>query len=309
MPSNVITPDLSEVQKQTFENTFYMLSQQKENPFMSSEALVYVSNMGKAHNLGRIGRTELVEVNVRNPLKQYADFDVDNRQFSMKRFTKTFQIDAKDDINDLISDPTSYLMKNLEYASRRAVTRQVILGASGAVLTGAPNSSLTSVSAATDGVLTITATGGLDYSDIQSITQNFINNDIDISELQGSLLCVTGKENTELMGISQFINNDFISTQIVNEGIAKRAGMYKVALFAGSDSAITVPNPMLTEGVSTRTCLVLAPRSVAISYKLNSLRIERAADRVDSNDATIDLWIGTMRIEGPKVQLLTTTMV
>lgn len=308
MSSNVITPDLSEVQKQTFENTFYMLSQQKENPFLSSEALIYVSDKGKAHNLGRIGRTELVEVNVRNPLKQYADFDVDNRQFSMKRFTKTFQIDAKDDINDLIADPTSYLMKNLEYASKRTICRQVINGAVGAVLTGAPNAALTSVSATDDGVIFNTATGGLDYSDIQALTQNYINNDMDLNDLYGTLLCISGKENSELMGITQFINNDYISTQVVNEGIARRAGVYKTALFAGSDSNITVANPILPEATTTRSCVVLAPRSIAISYKLNSLRIERANDRVDSNDATIDLWIGTMRVEGPKVQVLTTTI-
>ena len=308
MASNVITPDLSEAQKQTFENTFYALSQQKTNPFLSSDALVYVSNVGKAHNLGRIGRTELVEVNTRNPLKQYADFDVDNRQFSMKRFTKTFQIDAKDDVNELIADPTSYLMKNLDYAANRTVCRQVIIGAVGAVLTGAPNAALTSVSASDDGVISITATGGMNYSHIQKITQNYINNDIDLIDFRGSLLCVTGKENGELMGISQFTNNDFISTQVVNEGVANRAGMYKVALFAGTDASISVANPILVEGVSTRSCVVLAPRSIAISYKLNSMRIERAADRVDSNDATIDLWIGTMRIEGPKVQILTTTI-
>jgi hypothetical protein len=286
-----------------------MLSQQEKSRLMGSPACVYFPSMGKTHNLSRMGGTELTQVTGRNPLKQYADYNIDNRHYTMNRFTKTFQIDSKDDINDLVADPTSDLYKILMMASQRTIDRQIVLGASGAVNTGDPGATPTSVSASSDGVRTITATGGVDYSDIKSITQTFINNDIPMERFLNSTLCLTGKENSELMDISQFTNNDFIGARPVEEGVMRKVGKYNIVYFAGSENGgITVPNPILPEATTTRTCVILAPDSVALSYKLNSLRAEQANDRVDSQDITIDMWIGVMRIEGPLVQLMTTTL-
>jgi len=309
MPSNTYSPSLDQGAKLTFESNFLMLAQQKATKLGGSGICVYVPSMGKTHNMVRMGSTELTKVNTRNPLKQYADYNIDNRQFSKARFTKTFQIDKKQDINELIADPTSNLLQTLVMASKRTMDREIILGATGAVLVGAPDETPTSLSAANDGVISITATGGLDYSDIVSVTQNFINNDIPMEDFRGSIIALTGKENSDLMGITEFINNDFISGEIVNQGVASRAGMYGVIPFAGSvTGGITVPNPILVEGVTNRSCVVLAPNSVAISYELADLRVENSAERVNSVDITIDMWIGTMRIEGPRVQILTTTI-
>ncbi len=295
--------------KLTFQNNFYKLAAETNSVLAKSSACVYIPAMGKTHNIGRIGSTELVKVAGRNPLKQYADYFLDNRQFKKSRYTRTFQIDYKDDINELIADPTSDLLARLNEAKDRTCEREIIAAAEGPVLIGAPDETPTATTAANDGVLTVTATGGISYANIQELTQNFINNKLGLDQIRGSLISITGKEHAQLMGISQFINNDFINGSPVDAGYQNRLGLYGVNVYAGSVSGgITVENPILTEGVTNRNCIVLAPGSIAISYDIGRLEVERSASKVNSYDITIDLIIGTMRIEGSKVQIMTTTI-
>ena len=309
MASDTYSPSIDQGAKLTFESSFIKLAQQQQSKLQGTSAIVYVPSMGKTHNMGRMGRVELTKVGTRNPKKVYMDYNIDNRNFSKSRYTGTFQIDKKQDINELLADPTSDLLQSLVMAKGRTEDREVIAGAIGPVLVGAPDTAQTSLSATNDGVITTTATGGLDYSDIITVTENFLANDVPMEDFTGSLLCIAPKENSELMAITQFINNDYISGEIVNEGYAKRAGMYGVQIFAGSQNGgITVPQPILPEGASTRSCVVLAPNSVAVSYELNKLDVTPSPDRVNSLDITIDMWIGVMRIEGARVQILTTTI-
>jgi len=309
MPSNTISPSLDQGIKLNFEKAYLLLAQQQESLFAGAGACFYVPSAGYAHNIARMGRSELTEVSTRNPNLVIEDYNLDNRQFTKKRYTKTFRIDEKDDINELISDPTSDLLQTLVYASNRTTDRDVINAATGVVLTGAPNEALISTSAANDGVITIDATAGMTYDVIQTITENFINNDVPIMDFKGTSLSLTGHENTQLMGIEQFTSNDYISGEIVKEGYLKSAGMYSVNLFAGSrNGGITVPNPILPESSTTRTCVALAPKSIAIMVELNKLDVTDAPGIVASKDVTIDMWIGTMRVEGARVQLITTTI-
>lgn len=302
--ANTIAPAML----QTFEKSFHVAAQQKQTLLSGSGVVKYLTPDGKTNNYASMEAFELTEVSGQNPNKSYGDYTTSNRQMTKRRFTKTIYIDDKDDVNELIADPTSYLVQGLVYAKNRVIDRIIAAAASGAVLIGAPNAAPTSTSAASDGVKTVDATSGLDYTDIQAITQNFINNNLTIDEIRGSILAISGQENTALMGQEKFINNDYLNGSAVNAGIINNAGIYKTALFAGSvTGGTTVSNPVLGESGTTRTCLVLAPQSILVSMKLNDLRIEKSYTKVGSNEVTIDLWINAMRSEGKRVQLLTTT--
>lgn len=302
--ANIITPAML----QTFEKAFHVAAQQKQTLLSGSGVVKYLTPEGKTNNYASLSPFELTEVTGQNPDKSYDDYTTSNRQMSKRRFTKTIYIDDKDDVNELIADPTSYLVQGLVYAKNRVIDRIISSAASGAVLIGAPNAAPTSTSAAADGVKTVDATAGLDYSSIQEVTQNFINNDLTIDEIRGSVLAISGQENTALMGEEKFINNDYLNGSSVNAGIISNAGIYKTALFAGSvTGGASVANPVLGESGTTRTCLVLTPQSILIAMKLNDLRVEKSYTKVGSNEVTIDLWINAMRAEGKRVQLLTTT--
>jgi len=309
MPSTTISPDIDQAALLAFKDNFWELAQQSKSRLGGSRACMYLPSGGKSNNMARIGRVELTRVDSRNPKKQYSNYNLDNRHFSKYRVTATIQIDEKQDINELIADPTSSLLSALNKAKEREIDRCISNAAIGNVLCGAPDETPTSVTAANDGVVTTTATGGMDYSDIKAITQNFINNDLDMEEFRGSVIAISGKENSDLMGISEFINNDYIAAKPVDEGYQSKLGMYDVALFAGSvTGGITVNNPVLVEGSTTRSCLVLAPEAIAVSMELARLDVERSSDRVNSKDVTIDLWINAMRTEGVRTQILTTTI-
>lgn len=309
MPSNAINPSIDQGAKLNFMDSYYELSQQTTSRLTGTGAIKWAPSAGKTTNMARIGKIELNEVNTRNPDKQYGDYALDNRQFQKRRFTKTITIDAKTDINELLKDPTSDILRQLVNAKERMTDRIAVQAAVGPVLVGAPDAAATSITAAQDGVITVDGTAGFVYSTVQKITQSFINNDVSYSTFSGSTLCITGKENTSLMGEDKFINNFYITGSPVDKGIMEKTGAYRVELFAGSENGgIQVPNPILPEGTTTRQCVVLAPQSILMASEIGDLGVEKNYNKVNSFDITIDLWINAMRIEGVLVIIITTTM-
>jgi hypothetical protein len=308
MSSDTYLPGIEQAALLNFKNSFHELAQQKSSELENSGAIIYLPSKGKTNMMARIGRLELTEVNTRNPDKQYSDYAVDNRQFTKRRFTKTVQIDAKYDINELLKDPTSDIMKQLVNGTQRLKDRIALQAAVGNVLVGAPDATPTSISAATDGVVTVAATGGVTYDKILEITENFINNDVPMDSFKGSMICLTGKEHTALMSEVEFINNDYMNGDTVNNGVLNNAGMYKVKRFAGSKSGLTVVNPMLPEVSTTRTNVVLAPGSIAMAIEIGDMSVTKSALKVNSFDITTDVWVNAMRTEGALVQLFTSTI-
>ena len=308
MTSSTYSPSIDQGAKLQFQDTFYELAQQTKSKLVADKAIKMLSPTGKTNNMARIGRLELVEVEGRNPDKQYVDYALDNRRFSKRRFTATVMIDQKTDVNELLKDPTSDLMNQLLYAKERVIDRVAVASAVGSVLVGAPDAAATTISAATDGVITVDASAGLTYEKVQEVTQNYINGDLQYSDFAGSTFCITGKENTALMGEPEFINNDYISSRPVEAGVQSKAGTYNIAMFAGSVTGVTALNPILPEGATYRSCVVLAPESIAMAMEIGRVEVERNPNKVNSFDLTVDLWINAMRTEGVKVQIVKTTI-
>ncbi len=310
MTSLTISPSIDQGALEQFQDSFLELAQQTKSHLVSSGAVLFLPSKGKTQHMGRIGRIELSEVTTRNPDKQYGDYALDNRQLTKRRFTKTIQIDKKYDINELLRDPTSDILRQLNNAKERVTDRIAVSAAVGSVLVGAPGEAPTSKTAAQDGVLTVDATStGITYEKTQEITENFINNDMPYDMFRGSVLAITGMENTDLMAEEEFISSDFINGRPVSDGVAKEAGTYRVVLFAGSkNGGVQVVNPILPEGSTTRKCVTLAPGSIAMAMELGDLRVEQSPNKVNSWDLTIDYWINAMRTEGARVQIITTTM-
>lgn len=311
MPSFTTNPSIDQAARLNFQESFHELAQQTKSKLISSGVVSFLAAKGKTHNVPRIGRLSLVEVSTRNPDKAIGDYAVDNRQFTKRRFTRTIQIDALFDINELLKDPTSDILKQLNNAKERVIDRIAISAAVGPVNVGAPDQATTQLTAAADGVITVDALAGFVYGTIQAITQNFINNDVQMSDFQGSIIAITGKENSKLMDEDKFINNDFITGRPVEDGHMKNAGTYGIVLFAGSATGFaTVPNPILPEdaGAGVRQCVVLAPRSLFMSMEIGNMGVEKSASKVNSWDITIDFWINAMRAEGALIQIVTTTI-
>lgn len=302
-------PSIDQGALELFQDSFYALSQQTSSKLVNSNVFVFMPSRGKTNNLARMGRLELTEVDTRNPIRQYSDYALDNRHFTKRRFTRSITIDAKDDINELLRDPTSDIVMQLHNAKERVIDRIGIAAAVGDVQIGAPGATPTLLSADDDGVKTVDATTGLVYESIKEVTRNYINSDLQYSDFRGSVLCLTGEENSALMGEAEFINNDYITGKPVDDSVMFNAGTYRIELFAGSSLGdVIVGNPIIPETATQRSCVVLAPRSVAMSMELDKLDVKQNPVLVNSYDITIDFWINAMRIEGVKVQKITTTI-
>jgi len=309
MTSLTSSPSIDQAALLNFNDSFHQLAQQTQSKLVSSKAVKFVPSKGKTTNYARIGRIELVEVATRNPDKEYGDYSLDNRQFTKRRFTRTITIDAKNDINELIKDPTSDILTQLNNAKERVIDRIALAAAGGSVLVGQPDAAASTVTAATDGVITIDGTAGFTYDVVQLITENYINNELTDAMIAGTTLCVSGTEHTDLMGEVEFINNDYMAQTNVDKGLMNQAGVYQLAKFAGSkNGGITVVSPFLPETTTQRTCMALAPESVVMAMELAKLEVEKSNTKVNSYDITIDFWINAMRTEGARVQLITTTI-
>lgn len=309
MTSLTTSPSISQGALLNFQRQFYQMAQQTKSKLVQTGAIMYLPAQGKTNEMARMGRLDLTEVNSRNPDKVYTDYAIDNRQFTKRRFTTTVLIDAKQDVNELIADPTSGIIQNLDNAKERAIDRVAIQAAVGTVLVGGPDTAPTSISAATDGVITIDGTAGMTYEIVQAVTQNFINSDLQYDQFQGAVINLTGKENAQLMGEIEFINTLYIDSKPVGKGVMDNTGTYRTQFYAGSVSGgAQALNPILPEGTTTRQCVVLAPGAIAMAMELASLDVVKSATKVNSNEITIDFWINAMRTEGVKTQIITTTM-
>lgn len=307
--SFAISPSIDQGAALNFQDSFYTLAQQSKSKLVNTGVINYLPAKGKTNNVARLGRVELEEVNQRNPDKAYGDYALDNRLFQKRRFTRTIQLDKKFDINELFKDPTSDLLTQLDNAKERTIDRVAIQAAVGPVLVGGPDTAPTSISAATDGVTTIDGTGGFTYEIVQAITATFINNDLQYNDFKGAAICVTGTENSDLMGEVEFINQDYIKSAVDMAGVIEKAGTYNVALFAGSATGTSVvAQPVLPEGTTTRQCVVLAPNALSMAMEIGDMGVEKSATKVNSVDVTIDLWINAMRNEGARVIIVNTTI-
>ena len=86
---------IDQVAATNFERNFLVLAQQKQSRLEASGVVRFLPTDGKYNTLPRMGKLELTEVNQRNPLKQYADYSVDNRMLRKRRFTATVLLDEK----------------------------------------------------------------------------------------------------------------------------------------------------------------------------------------------------------------------
>lgn len=303
------SPSIDQAARLNFQDSFFALAQQTKSKLVSSRAIRFLPSKGKTNNFARIGRLELDEVNARNPDKQFGDYALDNRLFTKRRFTKTIQIDMKYDVNELLKDPTSDILNQLNNAKERVIDRVAIAAAVGSVLVGGPDTAPSTVTAATDGVVTIDGTGGFVYEVVQLITSTFINSDLQYDDFKGATLCVTGQENTDLMAEDQFINTLYIKNFVEVAGMAQQVGTYQVCVFAGSSTGGgTIANPVLPETSTQRTCVALAPESIAMAMEIGDMSVDKSSQKVNSMDITIDLWINAMRTEGVRVIGITTTI-
>lgn len=247
-----------------------------------------------------LGSVEAREISGRNQAVSFADIDHKRRKIARRRFELTLPIDASDVRGALIS-PDSLYAAACAKAMERVFDRVVVEAAFATVYTGAEMD--TSVSFATDGGLTVTATGGLTYAKLLEIHKNFMDNEVGNEAPVAMALTITGDEHSALMQEQELVSGDFSRDYAIEKGRMVKANGFDLVPFAGA-----VNRPILSVSSGVRSCVALAQGGVVVGVsKEMSVKVEPRPDLIETTQVQIIFEFGATRAEGVMVQKVTTT--
>lgn len=247
-----------------------------------------------------LGQVEAREVNGRVQLTQFDDLEHLRRKITRRRFVVTLPIDDMD-VRALLLDPEGAYAEACVRAMERVFDRVGIEAMFASVLTGRDFE--TTVTAASDGVVTVNATGGLTYEKCLEIRKNFTNNEVGTDVPEQFVFGFTGDEEDQLMKEVELISSDFSSGFAVDKGTIDRVVGMK-ALVYGAD----VANPLLAVASTTRDCFAMSTRALCYGMsKEFSIKIEPRPDYIDTKQVQIVGILGAVRTEGILIQKVQTT--
>lgn len=305
----IANPNLDDASLLLFEKHFERLAANKDTKLLNCPAIRHMDIKGIS-NISRIEGNNLVDVTAsgRNPEKQYLTIRNDNRKSVAKRFTGTYLVDSYDRAVKLITDPTSELFENLKEAKNRLTDKCIIDAAVGSVVVGAPDSAGTTLSAAQDGVKTISGTSSFTYSSVISKAITTFKNQY--IETDGVTLAISATEEEALRDDDKYMNALYSNQNTVDKGTITNASGFHVVTFAGNtQGGTTVDLPILPESTANvRSNVLMAPKSIAFAVEIGRLDCERSASHVNSWEVTIDMWVKAVRLQGSKIIILTSTM-
>lgn len=247
-----------------------------------------------------LGRVEAREVSGRNVPATFDDITHNRRKISRRRFVVNLPVDSSD-VRGALLNPDSEYATACAKAMMRQYDRVVYDAAFASVLTGRDFE--TTVTAATDGVLTVDATAGLTYEKMLEINQNFMDNDVGTDENEKLFLTITGDEHTDLMGEVELISGDYNRDFVVEKGRIQQALGMALIPFAAS-----VPAPIIPTVSSQRQLLAASSRGICVGVsKEMAIKIEDRPDYIETHQVQVVMEIGAVRTEGALVQKVTVT--
>lgn len=281
-----------------FSDQVHVLSQQMESrlrPFVEVRPMT-----GETYAYDGLGPIEASPVVGRQQPVQFSDINHLRRQIARQRFALTLPIDAAD-VRGMLQNPQGEYAKACVRAMARVFDRVVVSCLFATVYTGRTMG--TAVTAANDGVLTVTATSGLTYAQLLTIRKNFMDNDVGNDIEETFVMGIAGNEYVSLMQEVELINDLYSQHYVVDKGRMAEAAGIKLVPFAAN-----APKPVLSVASSVRSCFAMSTRGVCVGMsKEFSLKVEPRPDLIEVTQVQIIFDLGAVRTEGPLVQQVNTT--
>ena len=281
-----------------FSNQVHVLAQQMESrlrPYVEVRPMT-----GETYAYDGLGPIEASPVVGRQQPVTFSDINHLRRQISRQRFVLTLPIDAAD-VRGMLENPQGEYAKACVRAMARVFDRVVTSAEFATVYTGRTMG--TSVTAANDGVTTVTATSGLTYAKLIEINKNFMDNDVGNDIPETIVMGICGNEYTSLMQEVELINDLYSQHYVVDKGRMAEAAGIKLIPFAAN-----APKPVLSVASSTRACFAMSTRGICVGMsKEFSLKVELRPDLVEVTQVQIVFDLGAVRTEGVLVQKVNTT--
>ena len=255
---------------------------------------------GETYAYDGLGPVEASPVVGRQQPVQFSDINHLRRQIARQRFALTLPIDAAD-VRGMLINPQGEYAKACVRAMARVFDRVVVASLFATVYTG--RTMATAVTAANDGVITVTATSGLTYAQLITIRKGFMDNEIGNDIDETFVMGIAGNEYTALMQEVELINDLYSQNYVVDKGRMAEAAGIKLVPFGAS-----VAKPVLSVASSVRACFVMSTRGCCVGMsKEFSLKVEPRPDLIEVTQVQIIFDLGAVRTEGPLVQQVNTT--
>lgn len=288
--------------KTKYNDSLTELSQQVDSRLVS--VCKQITGVPEFYTHERIGKARMRKRNGRVEQATFDSINYDRRRLRKDHFVANLPVDEWD-IEDSNIDMTSSNVQALRYAMVRKIDQIIAEAALADVVTGKDGE--TTISAATDGVLTVTATGGMGLDDILAINRNFVDNEVGI---RGSntmparkILAITGEEEEDLLNVAQLTSGDYDRRYQLERGELQFVCGLEIVKFGGfSDDPILV----VTGGL--RKCLAIAQDGILVGW--GTPETTEVKERVDYEgvwQAKGKMSVGAVRLEGVKVQHVSTT--
>lgn len=281
-----------------FNDMMHIKAQQKQ-----SRLRPYVTEMdfkGEDMAYDGLGQVEARELQGRFNLTIFDDLEHFRRQITSRAFVVTLPIDAAD-VEKRLTDPQGEYAAACVRALERAYDRVVYDAMFASVKTG--RSFGTTVTASSDGVLTVNATAGLTLAKLLETKKNFLDGEVGVDEDVPYAIGISGDEHSTLLQIDQLVNTRYTGTMRLENGRIKDGMGSEFIVFGGA-----VNNPLLTVSGGVRSNFVLARGGIAVGMQRNwSIEVAPRPDYVKVTQVQITGVLGAVRTEGKLVQKLTTT--
>lgn len=264
-------------------------------PFVRIKAMI-----GDLFAFDGLGDVEAREVQGRVQATVFDDIDHLRRKIKRRRFVVTLPIDKMDKVAVLINPEGEYAEACIK-AMERVFDRVGVDALFADVETGRDFE--TTVTYASDGGFTVTATGGLTYEDLLTIHENWIDADVGLDIEEALVFAISGEEHTALMKETQLISGDFSRQFVVDKGSIQQAAGLQLIKFAAN-----ARQPVLPVTASVRDCFAMTSRGLCYGLSQDmTITIKDRPDLVDVNQVQIVGILGAVRTEGVHVQKIQTT--
>ena len=260
---------------------------------------------GDVYAYDGLGDVEARELTSRFSQTVFDEIEHSRRKVTRRRFSVTLPIDTND-LAGRLKDPSGKYAEACVRAMERVFDRVVYEAMFADVLTG--RDFTTTVTAATDGVLTVNATAGLTYAKMLEIVANFIDNDVNTDDShqegdQGFVIGITGDEHTKLMQETQLISGDYTRQYSVERGQMQQAVGMDVLKFAAN-----ARKPVIPASGGTRTCFAMKKGAMFVGLNRDwEITLKDRPDMVDTKQIQIVGTLGAVRTEGKLIQKVTCT--
>lgn len=248
-----------------------------------------------------LGIVDASEVNSRITPVQFNSIEHTRRKIQRRRFVVTLPLDSSD-VRGVLTNPQNDYSGACTRAIERVYDRVCIEAAFTAVLTG--RDMTTSVTAATDGVLTVDATAGLTYEKLIEMRRRFHNNEVGNDIPERFVFLCSGDEEGAMMQETALINSLYTQQFVVDKGEISKAVGFDIVKYGAS-----VVNPLLNVSSGTRNCIAASERGMVVGMSLDlSLKIQERPDLVETTQIQAIIQLGAVRTEGVLVQQVNTTV-